>query len=98
MRNEPSVLISGAARIDLFEGFTNGIALVELEGQIRRESGGPISHVARGALRKNEPKRVDGAAAVRVARAIQPEQREGETAFRDIRGLTVGNSKKSGIR
>jgi len=32
MGNKPDILISGTKRIDLFERFANGIALVEFDG------------------------------------------------------------------
>src|SRR5580704_14912120 len=57
-----------------------------------------MSHVARGSFRQNEAKRVNRAAAVRVTRAIQPQQREGEAAFCGIRGFSVGNGKDSETR
>src|SRR5580704_4761004 len=47
---------------------------------------------------QNEAKRVNGAAAVRVTRAIQPQQCKREAAFHCVRGLPVGNSKHSEVR
>src|SRR5579863_6523218 len=93
MGNEPGVLISGAARIDFLERLANGIALVHLERYIRRQSSGAMRHMSRGSFGQYETKRGDIPAAVRLAGAIQPEQRKREAAFDCVRGLPIRNGK-----
>ena len=98
MGNKPSVLISGAARIDLFESFANGVALVEFNRQIRSQRGRSMGHMAPGAFRQNQAKSGDSAATVGVARAIQPQQRKRKATFHGVRRFSVRNSKNSKVR
>src|SRR5580658_4620285 len=98
MGNQPGILISGAARIDLFESLANGVALVEFDGEIRTQSGGAVGQMPGAASRQNKAKRVNRATAIRVARTVQPEQGKGEAAFHGIRGLPVGNGKDREVR
>ena len=54
--------------------------------------------MARRSFRQNKAKRVNRAAATRTARAVQPEQREGEAAFHRICGFPVRNGKDGEVR
>ncbi len=57
-----------------------------------------MSHVARFSFRENPAKRVDRAAAVRIAHAVQPQERKGEAVFHNVRGLSVWNGKDGEMR
>src|SRR5580704_13283047 len=93
MGHKPGVLISGASRIDFLERLANGIAFVNFDRRILRQSGSAMRHVARGSFGQYETKRGDVPAAVRLPGAIQPKQRKREAAFDCVPGLTVRNGK-----
>src|SRR5271165_1678464 len=54
--------------------------------------------MASRSFRRNEAERVDGPAAVGVAREVQPQQREAEAAFHSVRGLSVGDGQDREMR
>src|SRR5271167_1185233 len=56
-----------------------------------------MSHVARCSFRENQANRVDRAPAVRIALAVQPQQRKGEAVFHSLRGLSIRNDKDGEI-
>jgi hypothetical protein len=57
-----------------------------------------MSYVTSSALRENEAKSSDVAAAVRVARAIEPQKRKRDAAFYDVCGFGVRNAKDGNVR
>jgi hypothetical protein len=93
MGDKPGVLISGAARFDFLKRFANGVALVDFERYFRSQSSGAMRHVARGSFGQYETKRGDVPSAVRLAGAIQPEQRKRQAALDCVRGLTIRYGK-----
>jgi hypothetical protein len=94
LRNQPGILISGAAWIDLFKGLLQRVALVEFDGEILGQGAGAVGQVPCTTSWQNKAKHMDRATGIRVAYTIEPEQGKGEAAFDALRRLPVGGKHR----
>jgi hypothetical protein len=98
MRHKPTRKIAEGMRIDFLERIAIGIVLVKLDGEARIKRAKTLRDPAAFTFWKNQTERRNGAAAHRLASAIEPQQRESKAIFHAIRTITLGHAEHGSVR